>query len=99
MKFFKIAVYVLFALSFANLAGSLYMYNGIMNKTHSINVSLPVGVTKMPEDCKLRDSQIFQAILMTHHRIGIHEPGDTEFCPTCQSAMKIANEQKFIKGI
>ena len=62
-----------------------------MNKTHNINVSLPADVMQMPENCKLRDSQIFQAILMTHHKIGIHEPGATEFCPTCQGAMKIVD--------
>ena len=93
MKFFKIAVYVLFALSFANLAGSLYMYNGIMNKTYDIRVDLPRGVMQMPEDCKMRDSQIFQAILMTHHRIGIHSPGDTEFCPMCQSTTKVVGNK------
>jgi|TARA_R110002012_G_scaffold281293_1_gene470321 hypothetical protein len=88
MKFFKIAVYVLFAISFLNLSGSLYMYKGIMEKSHDIRINLPQGVMQLPEDSKQRDSQIFQAILMLHHKAEIHKPGSQQFCPICDAQIQ-----------
>ena len=86
MKFYKNAVYVLFSLSLLNLAGSFYMFKHIMNKEPSIEVKIPLekDLRELPLHAKLRDSQIMQAILMTHHQLGIHKPGSQPMCPMCQ---------------
>ena len=88
MKFFKNAVYVLFSLSLLNLAGSFYMYRHIMSKSNIIEVKIPISedLKDLPLHTRLRDSQIMQAILMTHHQIGIHKPGSQPMCPMCQDS-------------
>jgi hypothetical protein len=88
MKFFKNAVYVLFSLSLLNLAGSFYMYRHIMSKSNIIEVKIPMSedLKDMPLHTRLRDSQIMQAILMTHHQLGIHKPGSQPMCPMCQDS-------------
>ena len=87
MRFFKNAVYVLFSLSLLNLAGSFYMYRHIMNKSNIIEVKIPISedLKDLPLHAKLRDTQILQAILMTHHQLGIHRPGSQPMCPMCGS--------------
>ena len=40
----------------------------------------------LPLHSRLRESQIIQAILMTHHHIGVHEPGSQPMCPLCQES-------------
>jgi hypothetical protein len=87
MRFFKNAVYVLFSLSLLNLAGSFYMYRHIMSKQQVVEVKIPIGenLRELPLHAKLRDTQILQAILMTHHQLGIHEPGSQPMCPMCGS--------------
>ena len=37
----------------------------------------------MPIHARIRDTQILQAILMTHHQLGIHKPGSQPMCPMC----------------
>jgi hypothetical protein len=88
MKFFRNAVYVLFSLSLLNLAGSFYMYRHIMNESNIIEVKIPMSedLKDLPLHTRLRDSQIMQAILMTHHQLGIHEPGSQPMCPMCQDS-------------
>ena len=88
MKFFKNAVYVLFSLSLLNLAGSFYMYRHIMSKSNIIEVKIPMSedLKDLPLHTRLRDSQIMQAILMTHHQLGIHKPGSQPMCPMCQDS-------------
>ena len=88
MKFFRNAVYVLFSLSLLNLAGSFYMYRHIMNKSNVVEVKIPVSknLEELPLHAKLRDTQILQAILMTHHQLGIHRPGSQSMCPMCHDA-------------
>ncbi len=88
MKFFRNAVYVLFSLSLLNLAGSFYMYRHIMNRSNIIEVKIPMSedLKDLPLHTRLRDSQIMQAILMTHHQLGIHEPGSQPMCPMCQDS-------------
>jgi len=87
MRFFKNAVYVLFSLSLLNLAGSFYMYRHIMNKSNIIEVKIPISedLKELPLHARLRDSQILQAILMTHHQLGVHQPGSQQMCPMCDS--------------
>ena len=88
MKFYKNAVYVLFSLSLLNLAGSFYMFKHIMNKDPAIQVEIPIGkdLMELPLHARLRDSQMMQAILMTHHQLGIHKPGSQPMCPMCQDS-------------
>ena len=88
MKFYKNAVYVLFSLSLLNLAGSFYMYRHIMNRSNIIEVKIPIeeDLRELPLHARLRDSQIMQAILMTHHQLGIHQPGSQPMCPICQDS-------------
>ena len=38
---------------------------------------------ELPLHARLRDSQMMQAILMTHHQLGIHQPGSQQMCPMC----------------
>jgi len=82
MKFFKCAAYVLFSLSIANLAFSSYMYRELKGDPQVIVMPDPAIRTFMDES-RTRDTQIFQASLMTHHRLGIHEPGKQPICPIC----------------
>jgi len=88
MKFYKNAVYVLFSLSLLNLASSFYMYRHIMNRSNIIEVKIPIeeDLRELPLHARLRDSQIMQAILMTHHQLGIHKPGSQPMCPMCQDS-------------
>ena len=77
---------MLFSLSLLNLAGSFYMYRHIMNKSGVVEVKIPISrdLEELPLHARLRDSQIMQAILMTHHQLGIHAPGSQPMCPLCR---------------
>ena len=59
-----------------------------MNKSNVVEVKIPVskGLEELPLHAKLRDTQILQAILMTHHQLGIHRPGSQSMCPMCHDA-------------
>lgn len=95
MKFFKCAVYVLFSLSFANLAGSIYMYNDIIDRQGHIEVriQMPENLKNLPENSKMRESQLMQGIMMMHHVLKIHPEGKHPMCPICQQGPKIAPRQ------
>jgi len=86
MRFFKNAVYVLFFVSLANLSTTVYLYNEILKKerSFSVDITVPQELKELPLHSRLRDSQIMQAILMSHHQLGIHEPGTQPMCPMCQ---------------
>ena len=86
MKFFKNAIYVLFFVSLANLSTTVYLYNEILKKerSFSVDITVPQELKELPLHSRLRDSQIMQAILMSHHQLGIHEPGTQPMCPMCQ---------------
>jgi hypothetical protein len=85
MKFYRNAVYVLFFVSLVNLATTVYLYSEILERENnfSIDIVVPEDLKDMPKHSMLRDSQLLQSILMIHHQIGIHEPGQQEFCPMC----------------
>jgi hypothetical protein len=87
MKFFKIAVYVLFAFGFANMCLSLYMFRELSKP--NIIVAPDPKVSRLFEDTKARDSQIMQAVLMLHHQTGIHKPGQQDFCPMCAQTQTV----------
>ena len=59
-----------------------------MNKSNVVEVKIPVSknLEELPLHAKLRDTQILQAILMTHHQLGIHRPGSQSMCPMCHDA-------------
>jgi len=63
------------------------MYRHIMSKQQIIEVKIPIGedLRELPLHARLRDTQILQAILMTHHQLGIHKPGSQPMCPMCGS--------------
>lgn len=89
MKFYKNAVYVLATLCFFNMLQGAYIYKKLLEvekKEYQINVSMPISkdLKDLPLHSRLRESQIIQAILMTHHQIGVHEPGSQPMCPSCQ---------------
>jgi|TARA_R100001163_G_C5041990_1_gene179926 fructose-1,6-bisphosphatase/sedoheptulose 1,7-bisphosphatase-like protein len=91
MKFYRNAVYVLATLCFFNMLQSAYVYKKLVQieqKEHKIDVRVPISedLKELPLHSRLRDSQIMQAILMTHHQIGVHEPGSQPMCPSCQKA-------------
>jgi len=64
------------------------MYRHIMNRSNIIEVKIPIeeDLRELPLHARLRDSQIMQAILMTHHQLGIHQPGSQPMCPICQDS-------------
>ncbi len=59
-----------------------------MNKEPSIEVKIPIekNLRELPSHARLRDTQIMQAILMTHHQLGIHKPDSQSMCPMCQGS-------------
>ena len=89
MKFYRNAVYVLATLCFFNMLQSAYVYKKlveIQESQNKIDVKIPISedLKELPLHARLRDSQIMQAILMTHHQIGVHKPGSQPMCPICQ---------------
>lgn len=58
-----------------------------MSKQQIVEVKIPIGedLRELPLHARLRDTQILQAILMTHHQLGIHKPGSQPMCPMCGS--------------
>ena len=91
MKFYRNAVYVLATICFFNMLQNIYVYKKlvqIQEERYTIDVKLPLPeeLRDMPIHARLRDTQIMQAILMTHHQLGIHKPGSQPMCPMCQEA-------------
>jgi hypothetical protein len=91
MKFYRNAVYVLATLCFFNMLQNIYVYKKlvqILEERYTIDVKLPLPeeLRNMPIHARLRDTQIMQAILMTHHRLGIHKPGSQPMCPMCEDS-------------
>ena len=89
MKFYRNAVYVLATLCFFNMLQSAYVYKKlveIQESQNKIEIKIPISedLKELPLHARLRDSQIMQAILMTHHQIGVHKPGSQPMCPMCQ---------------
>tara|TARA_Y100001938_G_scaffold121014_1_gene168262 strand:+ start:671 stop:919 length:249 start_codon:yes stop_codon:yes gene_type:complete len=67
-----------------------YIYKKLVEieKREPIRVNIPISrdLQELPTYSKLRDTQIMQAILMTHHQLGIHEPGSQSMCPMCKDS-------------
>jgi hypothetical protein len=96
MKFLKLAMCLLFILSVANLGFSCYMYKEL-KKTPVIDIDLP-QINAFRGESAQRDAFLFQANLMTHHRLGIHVPGSQNMCPMCNTELDQGTEALKITG-
>lgn len=88
MKFFTCAAYTLLVLCIGNLGFNCYMFAELKkpNVIVAPNLELKSELKAIQEMGTMRDTQIMQGILMTHHRIGIHAPGKQRMCPLCEQA-------------
>ena len=82
MNFFKNAVYVLVFINLVSLGFNGWMYKEL-HEPDIIMASDPALHTLI-EECRARDTHILKAILLTHHRLGIHQPTQQEMCPACE---------------
>ena len=85
MKFLKFSMCLLFILSASSFGFSYYMYTEL-KKTPVIDIDLP-QINALRSESAQREAFIFQASLMTHHKLGIHKPGSQSMCPTCNSTL------------
>ena len=82
MNFFKNAVYVLVFINLVSLGFNGWMYKEL-HEPDIIMASDPATRTLI-EECRARDTHILKAILLTHHRLGIHPPMQQDMCPICE---------------
>ena len=82
MNFFKNAAYVLVFINLVSLGFNGWMYREL-HEPDIIMASDPELHTLI-EECRARDTHILKAILLTHHRLGIHQPGKQDMCPACE---------------
>ena len=81
MNFFKNAVYVLVFINLVSLGFNGWMYKEL-HEPDIILASDPALQTLIQES-RARDTHILKAILLTHHRLGIHQPTQQDMCPAC----------------
>ena len=86
MNFFKNAVYVLVFINLVSLGFNGWMYKEL-HEPDIIMASDPALHTLIDE-CRARDTHILKAILLTHHRLGIHPPMQQDMCPACDEMSK-----------
>ena len=96
MNFFKNAVYVLVFINLVSLGFNGWMYKEL-HEPDIILASDPALKTLIPESTA-RDTHILKAVLLTHHRLGIHPPTQQDMCPACEE-MKKQLEDSPIKSI
>ena len=77
---------MLFVLGICNLAVSCYMFTELKNPNIMVAPDPEIKVIK--EHTRIRDTQLFQAILAIHHQVGIHTPGKQPMCPICEKMKK-----------
>ena len=82
MNFFKNAVYVLVFINLVSLGFNGWMYKEL-HEPDIIMASDP-ALRTLIEECRARDTHILKAILLTHHRLGIHPPMQQDMCPACE---------------
>jgi len=82
MNFFKNAVYVLVFINLVSLGFNGWMYKEL-HEPDIILASDPALQTLIQES-RSRDTHILKAILLTHHRLGTHQPGQQDMCPACE---------------
>ena len=96
MNFFKNAVYVLVFINLVSLGFNGWMYKEL-HEPDIILASAPALQTLIQES-RARDTHILKAVLLTHHRLGIHPPTQQDMCPACEE-MKKQLEDSPIKSI
>ena len=96
MNFFKNAVYVLVFINLVSLGFNGWMYKEL-HEPDIILASDPALQTLIQES-RARDPHILKAVLLTHHRLGIHPPTQQDMCPACEE-MKKQLEDSPIKSI
>ena len=96
MNFFKNAVYVLVFINLVSLGFNGWMYKEL-HEPDIILASDPALQTVIQES-RARDTHILKAVLLTHHRLGIHPPTQQDMCPACEE-MKKQLEDSPIKSI
>ena len=96
MNFFKNAVYVLVFINLVSLGFNGWMYKEL-HEPDIIMASDPALQTLIQES-RSRDTHILKAILLTHHRLGVHMPMQQEMCPACED-MKDQMKDSAIKTI
>ena len=96
MNFFKNAVYVLVFINLVSLGFNGWMYKEL-HEPDIILASDPALQTLIQES-RARDTHILKAVLLTHHRLGIHPPTQQDMCPACEE-MKKQLEDSPIKRI
>ena len=96
MNFFKNAVYVLVFINLVSLGFNGWMYKEL-HEPDIIMASDPALQTLIQES-RSRDTHILKAILLTHHRLGVHLPMKQEMCPACED-MKEQMKDSPIKTI
>ena len=96
MNFFKNAVYVLVFINLVSLGFNGWMYKEL-HEPDIILASDPALQTLIQES-RARDTHILKAVLLTHHRLGIHPPTQQDMCPACDE-MKKELEDSSIKSI
>ena len=96
MNFFKNAVYVLVFINLVSLGINGWMYKEL-HEPDIILASDPALQTLIQES-RARDTHILKAVLLTHHRLGIHPPTQQDMCPACEE-MKKQLEDSPIKSI
>ena len=85
MKLLKCAVFVIFALTLSNLSLTVYMHNKAKEHAkHEIVIPPNPVLEQTLLNGMVRDTQIMQGVLMTHHKLGIHQPGTQDMCPACE---------------
>jgi len=82
MNFFKNAVYVLVFINLVSLGFNGWMYKELHEP--NIIVAPDPAIQTLMLETRARDTHIIKAILLTHHRLGIHAPTQQDMCPACE---------------
>tara|TARA_B100002019_G_C20708713_1_gene329204 strand:- start:114 stop:419 length:306 start_codon:yes stop_codon:yes gene_type:complete len=86
MNFFKNAVYVLVFINLVSLGFNGWMYKEL-HEPDIILASDP-SLQTLIQESRARDTHILKAVLLTHHRLGIHPPMQQDMCPACDEMNK-----------
>ena len=86
MKFCRSVSYIHFFLTLTSLVLMGYMYNESQKHAEHEMIVMPPNplLEQRLTNGVVRDTQIMQGILMTHHKLGIHPPGKQDMCPLCE---------------
>ena len=96
MNFFKNAVYVLVFINLVSLGFNGWMYKEL--HVPDIIMASDPALHTLIQESRSRDTHILKAILLTHHRLGVHMPMQQEMCPACED-MKEQMKDSPIKTI